>query len=369
MRIEIAKDVIEHLRKFPFGFPTSPDHDEWKLFEVPFSLTDEEGELLRQLMPYSEHIDEIAKRLGREKAEILPVLDGLLHKTWLLRTGTRENGRYTALTFGPGASEHQMPWISKELMELYKKMTPPDEAHEPTELIPYFRIVPRESALSNSSEVLPSEIVSHLIEQANEDELAVTECICRKSARIHGDSCFAPVEDQCLFFGGFAVTVVEIGAGRRITKEEAKKRIQKAKELGLVHQASANAHPLVICSCCTCHCAALKSFLHTEDHLALKSNFFSEINREICKGTCPECIKICPVKACTMEKKTQRPIVDLSGCIGCGLCAAACPEKAIKLKRKAMPFVYPDTWDDYLHLRLHQSGRDKFFKTKNLPKQ
>ena len=65
MRIEIAQNVIEHLRKFPFGFPKSRDNDEWKLFEVPLSLTDEEGELLSKLMPYSEHIDDIQKEYDR----------------------------------------------------------------------------------------------------------------------------------------------------------------------------------------------------------------------------------------------------------------------------------------------------------------
>jgi electron transport complex protein RnfB len=362
MRIEIAKNVIEHLKKFPFGYPTSPDNDEWKLLEMPFSVTDEEGELLSQLMPYSEHVDDIAERLGRSKEEILPLLDGLLHKTWLLRTGTKEDGRYTAMTWGPGALELQMSWLNKKLLDLYAKFGSLDQQYPPEKLIPHFRVIPRESALPYNSEVLPSEIVSHLIEQANEDEIAVTECICRKMEKIRGRGCSAPVEDQCLFLGAFAATIVEIDAGRRITKEEAQKRIKRAQELGLVHQTNVNAQPLAICSCCTCCCGTLKPLLAGHPQPSLKSNFYSELNIDLCKGTCPECIKTCPAKAWTIDKKNSRPSVDISKCIGCGLCVAACPEKAIMLKRINKPFTFPDSWDDYLRVRARQSGRDEFFR-------
>ena len=362
MRIEIAKNVIEHLKKFPFGYPASPDHDEWRLLEEPFSLTDEEGELLSRLMPYSEQVDDIAVRLGRRKEDILPLLDGLLHKTWLLRTGTREDGRYTAMTWGPGAMELQMPWLSKKLLELYAKMGPLDQKYLPTELIPHYRVVPRESALPNTTEVLPSEIVSHLIEQADDHEIAVTECICRKMEKINGRGCSAPIEDQCLFFGAFATSVVEINAGRPITKEEAKKKIKRAQELGLVHQANANARPLAVCSCCACCCGTLRPLLAGRPQPSFKSNFYSVVNNEVCKGTCPECVKICPAKALTLDQKNRRPVIDLAKCIGCGLCAAACPEKALALHRKETHYVYPDTWDDYLRVRARQSGRDEFFK-------
>jgi Na+-translocating ferredoxin:NAD+ oxidoreductase subunit B len=304
----------------------------------------------------------MAERLGRDKQELLPLLDGLLHKTWVLRRGTKEDGYYTAMTWSPGAVELQMPWLTKELVEFQSTLLRVDEKAQPTDIIPHFRVIPRESALPVTGEVLPSEIVSRLIDQAQDDEVALTECICRKTEKLRGRGCGAPIEDQCLFLGAFATTIVELGAGRRVTKAEAKKTIQKARDLGLIHQANANGRPLAICSCCTCCCGTLKPLLAGHPQPSLKSNFYSEANADLCKGACPDCVKACPAKAVAIDKKTGRASTSPGRCIGCGLCVAACSEKALTLKRKERPFIYPDTWDDYLRMRAVQSGRTDFYK-------
>jgi ferredoxin len=94
----------------------------------------------------------------------------------------------------------------------------------------------------------------------------------------------------------------------------------------------------------------------------LKSNFYSQVNAALCKGTCPECIKVCPAKAVTLNKKSKKAQTRKTKCIGCGLCVGACPEKALTLVRKENPYQYPDTWDDYLRTRSLQTGRKDFYQ-------
>lgn len=56
---------------------------------------------------------------------------------------------------------------------------------------------------------------------------------------------------------------------------------------------------------------------------------------KLCKS-CGFCINFCPKKV--MSFSTERnikghfyPVIDLSGCIGCGTCALVCPEAAIDM--------------------------------------
>ncbi len=68
-------------------------------------------------------------------------------------------------------------------------------------------------------------------------KIAVTECICRKEARLNGEGCDYPLE-TCLSFGAAAEYYIENGMGREITADEAIKIIEEADRAGLVHAGS-----------------------------------------------------------------------------------------------------------------------------------
>ncbi|MCI2427647.1 4Fe-4S dicluster domain-containing protein [Candidatus Acetothermia bacterium] len=50
-----------------------------------------------------------------------------------------------------------------------------------------------------------------------------------------------------------------------------------------------------------------------------------------------DCVRICPVNAITIDFEQRVARVDWEKCIGCGLCAPACPQNLIDLVPKAMP--------------------------------
>lgn len=62
------------------------------------------------------------------------------------------------------------------------------------------------------------------------------------------------------------------------------------------------------------------------------SKFYAVRNINLCTKDCL-CLYVCPVGA----TDTEDSIIDKSKCIGCGVCANACPSKAISMVPKVMP--------------------------------
>ena len=356
MRIEIAQNVVEHFHKMPLGFGRGPNNDEWKVLEKLSPLTDEEGQLLCQLMPYGEHIDDIAERLGRDKNELIPLLSSLIQKFWVGREGTKEDGYYRLHHWVPGVLELQIKHYSPELLEFYKNQLIREKS-------PWLRVIPRERAIPYNLEVLPSELISHIIEDSDEEAIAALECMHRTSAHLEGKGCEKPRELGCIMLGFLATSAIESGAGQAITKGEAMKILKRAQDAGLVHQAGTVAHNIIICHCCPCCCNPLKTLLSgLPQTMELKSNFKPVLDMELCNG-CQSCIRSCPAKAITLDRKNKRPVFNLERCIGCGICVTACPtEDAVVLKRKEKVVTFPRTWDDFLRIRAQQSGRMEFYR-------
>ena len=66
------------------------------------------------------------------------------------------------------------------------------------------------------------------------------------------------------------------------------------------------------------------------------------IDRPIVCQTCqhPPCVEVCPVDALARDQEDGHIIVDDEACIGCGLCAQACPYLAISYHREtSVPLI------------------------------
>ncbi|MEM3019393.1 MAG: 4Fe-4S dicluster domain-containing protein [Candidatus Bathyarchaeia archaeon] len=83
------------------------------------------------------------------------------------------------------------------------------------------------------------------------------------------------------------------------------------------------------CGCCELIC----SLIHegecnpSTSRIVVKKDFFQlKFEPETCRQ-CPEhpCLSACPVGAIRVDPKTGAKVLEDSLCVGCGLCARACP--------------------------------------------
>ena len=51
-----------------------------------------------------------------------------------------------------------------------------------------------------------------------------------------------------------------------------------------------------------------------------------------------------------MDDAKKTAMVDLTRCLGCGLCVGACPEDAIELRNKATEIIPPRTSEEMMEV-------------------
>jgi NAD-dependent dihydropyrimidine dehydrogenase PreA subunit len=164
-------------------------------------------------------------------------------------------------------------------------------------------------------------------------DIAIMDCVCRKSKDIVGDPCKqSELRETCFTLNRGARMSLEKGWSRRVNKEEALSLLEIFEKEGFIIQVDNSQHPFFICNCCGCCCELTTNLRKFDKPIEyIDSNNYAEIDHELCSG-CGVCVERCLMAAAKINE--DKSYINLDRCIGCGLCIPTCPENAISLKRK-----------------------------------
>ena len=337
MATDVYEKLAEHLDNLPGGFPKTKSGVEMRILRRLF--TQEDAEFALHLKGVPEEPRVIARRAKMEVDEAARLLGEMEKKGLVL--GTRRKGEpplYNALQFYGGVWEGQVNRLKRELVEDFEEYLPALFDLDSWRKAPQLRTIPVNQSISVRNEVMPYERAEELV-RANKS-FAVANCICRQEQRILGKGCDKPLE-SCLTLGMAAESVVRLGRGRAISREEALEVLHRAENAGLVLQPANAKDPLFICTCCGCCCSVLGSLKRDPKPASLVSSpFFASLNTDTCNG-CGACVERCQMGA--VHINDEKAALNLDRCIGCGLCVSRCPTDSLSLVRKAeQPYVPKD---------------------------
>ncbi len=324
----MSDDVYQRLREFldamPAGYPATPTGVEIKILKKIF--TPEYAELTMQLTQEPERVSAIAARIGRDEAELAPILEAMALKGCIYRVREGEERLYRAFQFIVGIYEFQLPHLDREFCELFEEYFPHIAMSLADVKTTQLRVVPLESSVEGMSTVAPYNRVRELV--AQQELITVQDCICRKEQELLDNKCDRP-RDLCFTFGEFAQYTLDNKAARQITTEEAFTLLDKAEESALVVCPTNSENIQALCCCCPCCCGGLKlAKMMDRPADVVTSYYVAAIDAEECTS-CEACVERCQMEAIA-ETDDVFAIVD-GRCIGCGLCIASCPTEAIAM--------------------------------------
>lgn len=184
--------------------------------------------------------------------------------------------------------------------------------------------------------VLPYKMIVDFVERASY-RFVLNGCLCRTAAGCKKH----PIETGCLFLGDAAARISP-ERGRLVSVEEAVAHVLRGKEAGLlpcVIHSSVDAslldidyrRMLAVCFCCNCCCTFRTDMrggpvAYRERIIRLPGLVMSSVGE--C-GLCEKCARSCSFGAVKVEAGGP---VFADFCKGCGMCAAACPRRNIRIR-------------------------------------
>ncbi len=357
---DVYKRLAKRLDELPNGFPPADDGVELKILEKIFSPDDAETALLLKALP--ETAEAIAGRLGRPLTDMEATLDAMAEKGQIGCVTWGGQRFYLLMPFVVGIYEFQMYRIDAELAGLCERYWATLHRAIGGFAPALARVVPVNAPIEKKTDILVYEDVRLLL--ADAQSFHIHECICRKERRLTGHDCAQPLE-VCLSFSSKEYSPDDFSlGGRNISKDEAFEILADAERRGLVHSAFYNTKTghFGLCNCCPDCCGLLRGIRELgSPHLLARSNYTAQIDAADCSA-CGICAADrCPVGA--IREDDGAFVVDETRCIGCGLCASACPTGSITLvaRPQSDQETPPDNILEWLYRRAQSRGIDLKF--------
>ena len=341
---DIYERLADALDALPHGFARTASGVELRLIKMAF--TPEEVWLAGQLTRTPETAADIAKRVGRDEAEVMATLESLVPRRLVrldspgmaapgLAPPVEGERRYRLGPFLVGWYEASMRLLDKEFAELFEQFVIEGGGERIFSPRPgVLGVVPvRGSLKPEQMEAMEPhlDIDAHF---KRHERFLLIDCVCKREKELlHGHSCHRPIK-RCGFVGLPPQTPLGENV---IDREEASKLLGEFEQLGHVHLAfygftmGAETPQFVgTCNCCVCCCGVFAGkTLAGLSEGPQRSNYRAVVAREECIS-CGACIERCPVDAIT-EAEDGTSVVDRAECIGCGVCVIGCPSDAIEL--------------------------------------
>jgi NAD-dependent dihydropyrimidine dehydrogenase PreA subunit len=337
MASQVYRDMLDVMIKRGGSYAGMDIPEFYALVQELF--TPEEAELNNALPRNPVTAVGIAKEKGKSEAEVTALLEGMANKGLCVAFRAEGKTYYQAAPFMPGIFEHQ--FIGGRATDREKKIAGLLYAYkkaynavrgEQRISFPVTRVISVDRKIFVKNAVHTYDQVATYINKY--DPVCVGTCFCRHEAKLRGEDLHGMPVETCMWFGKWGEYGAERLGGRKVSKAEAMKILDKAEEAGLVHMSRNTTEEIdFLCNCDRWHCAVIQSVLkQPKPGLVFNSGFQPNFDPDRCTA-CAICLDRCPSGALKMGDKNV-PVVNLDRCFGCATCAAGCEQEAIAMEPK-----------------------------------